>query len=95
MLAYAVKLHDKGDGQGVDGAKVAGTLFKTQFQCLDNAKGDARALSIARRVQDIAYTRMAGPPDPTRRTGRKRRLSCLTPVCFPIWSWIADGFLPA
>ena len=35
----------------------------TAFTCLDNAKGDVRALSVARRVHDGAYTRMAGSPD--------------------------------
>ena len=63
LLAYAVKLHDKGDGHGVDWAKVAATGFRAAFLCLDNAKGDARALSVARRVHDGAYTRMTGSPD--------------------------------
>ena len=43
--------------------KGAVTLFKAAFVSLDNAKGDARALSVARRVHDGAYTRLAGSPD--------------------------------
>ena len=63
LIAYAVKLHDNGDGHGVDWAKVAETGFRAAFTCLDNAKGDARALNVVRRVHDGAYTRLAGSPD--------------------------------
>jgi hypothetical protein len=59
----AVKLHDRGDGHGVDWATAAAFLLKAAFSCLDEAKGDARAYSVARRVHDGAYNRMSGSPD--------------------------------
>jgi hypothetical protein len=60
---FAIKLHDKGDGRGIDWARAAETVFRVAFSCLDEAKGDERARSVARRVHDGAYSRMAGSPD--------------------------------
>jgi hypothetical protein len=34
LRAYAVKLHDKGDGHGVDWAKVAEMALRVGFSCL-------------------------------------------------------------
>ena len=56
-------LLDKGDGHGTDWPNAAAALFKAAFSCLDEAKGDARALTVARRVQDGAYNRMVGTSD--------------------------------
>ena len=60
---YAVKLFDKGDGRAVDWPKVAATLFKVAFACVDEARGDERAAKVVRRVHDGAYNRMAGTSD--------------------------------
>jgi hypothetical protein len=48
----AVKLHDRGDGHGVDWATAAAFLLKAAFSCLDEAKGDARAYSATPYAAD-------------------------------------------
>ena len=60
---YTIKLLDKGDGRGIDWSKAAETAFRVAFSCLDEAKGDERAMNVIRRVQDLAYTRMVGTAD--------------------------------
>ena len=72
LQAHAVKLHDKGDGHGVDWPAVAADLFKAAFACLDQAKGDGQALKVARRVHDGAYNRLVGSPDTETPYGDKR-----------------------
>lgn len=61
---YAIKLYDKGDGRAVDWAKVAETLMKVGFSCIDELPPtDDRAQQVVRRVHGGAYNRMAGTPD--------------------------------
>lgn len=61
---YAIKLYDKGDGRGVDWAKVAETLMKVGFSCIDELPpNDDRAQQVVRRTHGGAYNRMAGTPD--------------------------------
>jgi hypothetical protein len=85
---YAIKLHDKGDGHGADWARVVETAFRVWFLCLDE-----RAQTVARRVHDGAYNRLAGSPDSKRSTrliGRKRRRpgQCRTKYGFRVGSLI-------
>lgn len=58
-----VKLFDQGDGRAIDWPKAAEVLFKVAFRCLDEARGDDRAMKVVRRVHDGAYNRLAGSPD--------------------------------
>jgi hypothetical protein len=64
LRAYAIKLHDKEDGHGVDWARVAETLFRVGFSCLrELPPGDKGLHSVARRAHDAAYSLMIDAPD--------------------------------
>lgn len=61
---YAIKLHDKGDGRGVDWSKVAEAALRVAFSCLrELPPGDKGLQSVARCAHDAAYSLMAGSPD--------------------------------
>lgn len=64
LRAYAIQLHDKGDGHGVDWAKVAETCCKVAFSCMrELPPGDKGLHSVARRAHDAAYSLMTDAPD--------------------------------
>lgn len=62
---YAIRLHDKGDGHGVDWAKVAETCCKVAFSCMrELPPGDKGLHNVARRAHDAAaYSLMTEAPD--------------------------------
>ena len=61
---YAIRLHEKGDGHGVDWARVAEACFRVGFGCLRELPPDDKGLhSVARRAHDAAYGLMTGSPD--------------------------------
>ena len=64
LRAYAVKLHDKGDGHGVNWARVAASLVEAGMSCLRELPHDNNNVqTVARRAHDAAYSVMMGSPD--------------------------------
>ena len=64
LRAYAIKLYDKGDGNGVDWARVAGDCFRIGFGLLRELPPDDKGLhSVARRAHDASQSLMTGSPD--------------------------------
>ena len=59
LRAYAVSLFDKGDGNGVDWAVIAQTMFAAAFSVLDEERQPDRAGKVLRRVEVSVYDRLA------------------------------------